>query len=449
MIDATIQVVGEKGYAEMTVADVIKRAGVSRRAFYENFSNREDCFLATYDAIMAESSEALANALGVGGEQNGHANGHNQAAATGSLSGGALSGGVEGAIEALFKRALRRPEVVRVLIIEIGAAGPEGIKRREQLGAAYERSLRDALDLAPGPGPIPNPVLRGVIGGLSTVLYTHIQSGRRKQLLEQVPDLVNWVTSYWPAPPEMMNLVDPTPDTLPTRSGGRAPGTLSPRIAANGRRKRLVGGENGVSSIYVAHDQRERILDAVANLTAAHGYASLTVERIAAEASVSLQAFYEHFPSKEDAFLMAYEVGHGKSLALVQRAFHAESDWRIGVRAGITALFDYLAGEPSFAHLALVDVQAAGSRATDRATKGLIGYSEMLAPGYRLTRRGQRPPHVTAEAIAGGIFELSLHHALQRRIHELPLMVPRATYFALAPFIGADAAGKIATGAEN
>ena len=53
------------------------------------------------------------------------------------------------------------------------------------------------------------------------------------------------------------------------------------------------------------------------------------------------------------------------------------------------------------------------------------------------------------QAIAGGLFELMLHHALQRRMHELPAMVPRATYFALAPFIGAEAASEVATAPQD
>lgn len=427
MIDATIEVVGEKGYAELTVSDVIKRAGVSRRAFYEHFSNREECFFATYDSIMGESSAAVERSFG---------------------SHDGLPGNAQGAIEAIFRRALRRPDAVRVLLVEIGAAGPEGTMRREQLGAAYESMLRERLGLPPGSGPIANPVLRGVIGGIGAVLYSHLQNGRSKQLLELVPHLVRWTTSYWPAPPELMNLKDADPETLPRSPvGGRAPGTLSLGAAAS-KRRRLVGGESSVSPIYVAHSQRQRILDAVANLTAANGYAALTVEGIAAEAAISLQAFYEHFPTKEEAFLVAYEIGHDTGLALVERAFDSQEDWRVGIRAGIEALFEYLASEPAFAHLALVDVQAAGGRVTERAARGVMAYGEMLAPGFTEAPRAQRPPSVSSAAIAGGLFELCLHHALQRRMHELPLMVPRATYFALAPFIGADAAGKVATGGK-
>jgi AcrR family transcriptional regulator len=423
LIAATIEVVGEKGYAELTVSDVIKRAGVSRRAFYEHFANREECFLATYDWIMAESSAGVIRALA-------RTNGFPATA--------------HEAIEEIFKRALRQPDAMRVLLVEIGAAGPAGTRRREQLGAAYEGALREVLGLPPGPGPIANPVLRGVIGGVGAVLYAHVQSGRRRQVPDLVAQLVRWAASYWPAPPEFMSFTDPDPQSLPQGVlGGRAPGTLS--LGAAESRRRLVGGEHGASPFYVAHSQRERILDAVANLTAANGYAALTVEGIVAGAAISLQAFYEHFPSKEGALLAAYEVGHGKGLALVERAFRSRADWRLGVRAGLHALFDYLASEPSFAHLALVDVFTVSERATERARKGITAYAAMLIPGFELTSDGERPPEVTIEAISGGLFELCLHHALQRRMHELPLMVPRATYLALAPFIGAEAAGAIAT----
>src|SRR4051794_5075686 len=50
MLDAIAQVVAEKGYGAVTVADVVERAGVSRKTFYEHFRDKESCFLAAYDA---------------------------------------------------------------------------------------------------------------------------------------------------------------------------------------------------------------------------------------------------------------------------------------------------------------------------------------------------------------------------------------------------------------
>ena len=123
------------------------------------------------------------------------------------------------------------------------------------------------------------------------------------------------------------------------------------------------------------------------NLTARDGYASLKVEEIAEQAAVSLVAFYEHFADKEDAFLVAYEVGFGKALAVVERAFAAESDWRQAVRAGIDALFGFLASEPAFAQIALIDALIVTPHTAERSTESVSAFARMLVPGERADRR--------------------------------------------------------------
>jgi AcrR family transcriptional regulator len=49
LLEATMRIVAEKGYAATTVADLTKRAGISRTTFYELFADKEACFLAAYD----------------------------------------------------------------------------------------------------------------------------------------------------------------------------------------------------------------------------------------------------------------------------------------------------------------------------------------------------------------------------------------------------------------
>ncbi len=426
LLEGMIDAIGDKGYAATTVSDVIRRAGVSRKAFYEHFANKEECFLATYDSIVAVGRRGVSSAFR-------RAEG--------------VPDGIQAALGEVFELAIARPQALRVLMVEIGAAGPAGIGRRERLVVGFEDFVRQNLGLPAGPGPIPNPILRGVVGGLLHVVHGYLRRGERKQLRRRLPDIVNWATCYWPAPESIMTLVDPSPASLHLDlTGGRAPGSLS-LGAATSRRRRLPRGENGMPRSFVVHSQRERILDAVTNLTARGGYASLTVEGIAAEAAVSLQAFYEHFSDKEDAFLVAYEIGQDKALGLVGRAFDAQDDWRYGIRAALEALFRFLAGEPAFAHMAMVDVLAATERTTARALKGAVPYAQMLQPGLELSGNGHPIPDVTVHAIAGGLFELMLHYALQRRMAELPVLVPRATFFALAPFIGGEAAAEVAVGA--
>src|SRR5690242_3020391 len=53
VLEAMVKAVAEKGYAATTIADVVARAGVSRRTFYEQFRDKEACFLAAFDTGVA------------------------------------------------------------------------------------------------------------------------------------------------------------------------------------------------------------------------------------------------------------------------------------------------------------------------------------------------------------------------------------------------------------
>lgn len=63
LLDAVARVVADKGYGAATVADVIARAGVSRRTFYEHFPGLEDCFLAAYEDGMRSLFASIRQAL--------------------------------------------------------------------------------------------------------------------------------------------------------------------------------------------------------------------------------------------------------------------------------------------------------------------------------------------------------------------------------------------------
>jgi len=427
LLRATTDAVAEHGYAGATIAEIIARAGVSRASFYEHFSGKRECFLAVYDTILADYTGAIANAYGTSGDSVERA---------------------QAALGALFGAAASDPGALRVAMVEIASVGDAGIARRESLISGFEEFLRASLSLAPRPGTIPNPVLRAVVGGISRILYTRVQSARQDELLDLVPDLVKWASSYT-SPPLMTNFRDPPP-TRPNPSeglwGGRAPGTLCRPSPRYDRASRLDRSEHGLSRNFLAHSQRELILDAVANITAARGYAALTLGAIAEEAGVSLSRCHQHFAGKEDAFIVAYEVGHSKALAVVERASASEPDWRVGVRTGISALFHFLASEPSFAQMALVDALTATRRSAARSYRGVEGYARMLLPGLNRAPKALTPPAVTLEAITGGIFELCLSYALRGHIEALTELAPRASYFALAPFIGAEEAALIATG---
>src|SRR3954447_24211790 len=64
LLDAMAEAVAQHGYGATTVAHVVALAGVSRKTFYEHFADKEDCFLALYDAGIAYVLGRIADALG-------------------------------------------------------------------------------------------------------------------------------------------------------------------------------------------------------------------------------------------------------------------------------------------------------------------------------------------------------------------------------------------------
>src|SRR4051812_22448683 len=52
-----------KRYAELTIADVVAEAAVSRRTFYEHFDGKEACFIALYEAASHQCLQVLKAAV--------------------------------------------------------------------------------------------------------------------------------------------------------------------------------------------------------------------------------------------------------------------------------------------------------------------------------------------------------------------------------------------------
>src|SRR6202047_5390877 len=62
VLTAAVETVAELGYARMSVAQVIARARVSRKTFYDVFAGREDCFLAAFDQALEQAGELVREA---------------------------------------------------------------------------------------------------------------------------------------------------------------------------------------------------------------------------------------------------------------------------------------------------------------------------------------------------------------------------------------------------
>lgn len=170
---AMIEVVAKRGYAETRVVDVIGVAGVSRKTFYELFESKEDCFLAAYDVLLdnllGEAAEAFESKPGVPWAER-----------------------IATALERLLQHLARHPAEARFAIVEVLAAGPKALARRDaalrQFAGLLEAGRSETSFELPG---ITSPA---VAGGVNEVLYSEILHGAIARLPSRLPDLVFWVT---------------------------------------------------------------------------------------------------------------------------------------------------------------------------------------------------------------------------------------------------------------
>jgi AcrR family transcriptional regulator len=421
LYEATIQAVNERGFVATTISDLVASAGVSRRSFYEHFNNKEECLLATYDALIERLTTRIAEAY----------NPEDQ-----------WVDQIDAFVRALFEASSDRPDAARLVSVEMGAAGPIGIERWARDAERLAAFISSVFEQAPGPGSIPQPVARAIVGALRTILYSRVRRERssrslKAELQKLTPDVVAWIAAFYPTPPEIPE--KPRPRRHGHLQGGRAPGTLSPspRWAPRG----LPRGEHNLPRGFVAHNQRERIFDAVANLTAAKGYAALSLEEIVAEAAISLQTFYEHFENKEEAFLATFEMGHAKATAAINRSLNLRLSWAQNIRLGLSALLEFLASEPSIARLACVDILIAYPHVTGRVNEANFSYIELLDIGPDDSYPNMPAP-VMREASVGGIFELLHEYILDGRTQRVTELIDYVMYIAITPFAGAEIAGR-------
>jgi AcrR family transcriptional regulator len=329
------------------------------------------------------------------------------------------------------------PGTIALATIEVAAANPSGLERRDRLMSDFGELINECLASDGENQELPSTLGRALAGSTHRTIDAHLRAANANGMKELGPELARWTRSYYPVPGDF-----PIEDPAPAPSGramelvgGRAPGTLT--LAPKDYHPPIGKQTKG----FVQQTNRERIFDAVAELTSETGYSTLTAQAIAERADISERAFLAHFKSKDEAFAAAVELGHMKALALVDRARAGAAGWGDAVRHAVYAWLEFLASEPLFTRMAFVDAPLAGPAMTRRAHEHALGYTRLLLDGAPQRRR---PPQIAPEAAVQGMFELAFHHAIQERAQELLRVSREATYLALAPFLGVTEAAEVA-----
>ena len=385
-----IESVFQRGYAATTVAHVIALAGVSRRAFYEQFANKEECFLATYDIVVARSRKRVLEAW---------------------LSERGWANRLHLACQAFLDDIAQNGKGVRLVLVDSLGIGPKGRERLHLAAAAYERVVATGFSLAPDNIVLPPLAPRAIVGGVRHVAYARVREGRAHEISGLTEELLDWIGSYR----------SPAAARLCAIGSTSMPPPISPSPAG------FLRGE----------DRRSRVLGSMVHLTLDEGYVELTDPQIAQFAGVSTEAFHKQFTSKEECFLMVVEEFAVEALDTVTRAAAEGSCWPEAIRLGMGALVEYLVAHPALVRMAFVDLFDVGPGMVGRMTGSIEGFTKLLARGAPEARRG---PAVAAEAVVGAIWAIMNSYVTRNRLQYLPCLVDHLTFIVLAPYLGPRAA---------
>ena len=202
----------------------------------------------------------------------------------------------------------------------------------------------------------------------------------------------------------------------------------------------LPPGRHGLSRTFVAENQRERILAAVADVASAASYGEMTVEGIIVTAGVSRRTFYEHFKNKDDAFLAAYEEASMRLLTAVRAAYESREGFAERIQIGIETFLMLLAADPAFARMCIVEVMAAGPEAVQRRNKAMQAFAAMIDENARELLDEAPPSSLTAETVVGGIYDVIYTRIQRGEVGQLPELAPDLVQSALVNYLPPEAA---------
>ncbi|HET6152000.1 MAG TPA: TetR/AcrR family transcriptional regulator [Marmoricola sp.] len=208
------------------------------------------------------------------------------------------------------------------------------------------------------------------------------------------------------------------------------PGTRDARDP--GRSLTPVG--HGYTRQEIADLQMDRLRDAIVQVTTEDGFENAGIKVICSRAGVGLASFYEHFHSKNQLILAAYDEGVSVLFDAVSTAYNEPPDGsasRERTEVGILALLEILAENPAFAKFFLVEFHKGGPEAQRRVEDALEA-AYQLFNGVQPESGLMGPDPEMVPMLVGGIYS---HLSRQVRIGQtasLPALLPGLMKFSQA-----------------
>ena len=174
LLEAVGRAVAAKGYGDTTIDDIVRGAGVSKKTFYEHFSDKEDCFVAAYEAAAGQLFERVRDAQ-LGDPEDDWLE------------------RTRAGIAAYLRWLAAEPALARVFLIEVGAAGPRAAESRERLRDRYAELIGRLQEEARADFPelpeLPAQIFHAVVAAVDDIVVREIREGGAEDLLRLEPVL--------------------------------------------------------------------------------------------------------------------------------------------------------------------------------------------------------------------------------------------------------------------
>ncbi len=431
IVEALIEIAAERGYAETTIEMILQRAGLDRPAFDRHFRGKYDCFISAWremnDGCMREMLEAF----------------NSQDEWPDRLR----------AVACEIVENLRHDPRRASFAVEVLAAGDAARARRDMTMRVIASLIDAGRNEMDDPESVPHTTAEALAGSAYGQVYAKVVRGQADELPALIPQLMSAAVMPYlgvdAALAELGRGFDPPARYRRDVAADPPDKSSDPKNSAEDyppELARLPPGRHGLPREFVVHNQRERLIAGLAEAIAENGYAGTTIAHITRHAAVSRRTFYEHFSSKDECFVAAYDTVMKELQERVSQAFDDADDWPHSVKAGIEAMLSFLAAEPNLARLCMVEALVAGPVVVERYDAAI----QSFVPYFQTGREGRSPEVLsrlsptTEEALVGGMVSLISRRIIAGKAEELEELLPDLVEFTLTPYVGSADAAELA-----
>jgi AcrR family transcriptional regulator len=169
LLAAMVRAVAERGYDNVSIADVVEAAGVSRSAFYEEFASKDECMFAAYDAMVDELLRRISTAYSPDDP---------------------WPTQVRLGLAGLLEQFATEPELARMAAVDIPAVGPGAHQRYRDAVERFLPFFRKGREYSPHGEELPSEVELMAVGGAEAIIFDEVIAGRTERLPALLPEIL-------------------------------------------------------------------------------------------------------------------------------------------------------------------------------------------------------------------------------------------------------------------